>query len=221
MLPLLQLELATMCPIALDFSRLDGTSIDHLTEADIESTCQAFTGHSFAYRDEELERYAGKTDQSLDQVLSHQLAYGFTRNPIKRKCLLWFGRRFGCVIITICDPQNKLDPEWMQAIPGFFESGSDFVGVTDRPYAYWDGHNFHRIYPDVQHGSDGEVLFSDLGNGFGWTVETSDSEDIREVLPANPDAWVYSIVPKSHEQIVTVKDTRCLLLHSRYREVLR
>jgi hypothetical protein len=65
------------------------------------------------------------------------------------------------------------------------------------------------------------VLFSDLGNGFGWTVESSDSEDIQEVLDANPDAWVYSIVPTSHEQIVTVNDTRCLLLHSRYREVLR
>jgi hypothetical protein len=221
MLPLLHLDLARICQIALDFSRLDGASTDHLTDADVERACQAFAGHSFAYRDQELECYASETDQSLDQVLSHQLVYGFTRNPVKRKSLLWFGRRFGCVIITICDPKSQLDPEWMRAIPGFSESGSDFVGVTDRPYAYWDGHNFHRIYPDVQLGAEDEVLFSDLGNGFGWTVETSESEDIQEVLAANPDAWVYSIVPKSHEQIVTVNDTRCLLLHSRYREVLR
>lgn len=221
MLPLLHLDLASMCQIALDFSRLDGTDTDNLTDSDVERACRSFTGQSFAYRDEELECLANETHQSLDQILSHQLVYGFTRNQIKRNSLLWFGRRFGSVIITICDKKGQLDPEWMQTLPGFLEYGTDFVGVTDRPYAYWDGHNFHRIYPDAQLGAGGEVLFSDLGNAFGWTVETSDSEDIQEVLDANPDAWVYSIVPTSHEQIVTVNDARCLLLHSRYREVLR
>ena len=34
-------------------------------------------------------------------------------------------------------------------------------------------------------------------------------------------ASLLSIIPMSHDQVVKLNDTRCLLLHSRYREVLR
>jgi hypothetical protein len=217
-LPLLHLEFQILCQTALDFGRLDGSDADSLSDTEIERACQTYTGQSFAFKDEQLENKANNTGQNLDQILSHELLYGFTRNPIKRKSLLWFGRRFGCVIVTICDIKGQLDPQWMCTMTGYFESGSDYVGRTDRPYAYWDGHNFHRIYPDVKMESLGGVLVADFGDGFGWSVGETDAEDISAVLAANPDSWEYSIVPADHEEIVTVNDARCLLLHSRYRE---
>lgn len=223
MLPLLQLNLSTLSQSALDFSRLDGFESRALSDAEIERACRTYTGQSFAFRDEELKEVADQTKQNLDQLLSRHFACGFTSHPIKRQSLLWFGRRFDCVLITVSDSRGQLDPQWMRAVPGFFESGSDYVGRTDRPYGYWDGHNFHRIYPDVKISSSDRVLVSDFGNGFGWSVGESDANDIEAVsqlLSANPDSWEYSIVPKVHEEIVSINNSRCILLHSRYREVL-
>ena len=222
MLPLLELSLSALSQSALDFSRLDGLGNRALTDAEVERACRTYTGQSFAFRDQDLQETADQTGQNLDQLLSRHFAFGFTSHPIKRKALLWFGRRFDCVIITVCDNRGQLDPQWMRAVPGFFESGSDYVSTRDRPYGYWDGHNFHRIYPDIQTSSPDRVLVSDFGNGFGWSVAESDTDDIEtvaELLAANPDSWEYSIVPKDHEEIVTINDSRCLLLHSRYHEV--
>jgi hypothetical protein len=224
MLPLLHLDFSLLCQSALDFSLLDRRESRTISEADIEKVCRTYTGKSFAFRDEELQEHAGQTSQNLDQLLSRHFAYGFACHPVKRKSLLWLGRRFECVIITICDSRGQLDPEWMRAIPAFLESGSDFIGNRDRPYGYWDGHNFHRIYPDIQSDTPGRILVCDFGTVFGWHIEETDLEEEEVVdarLAANPDAWEYSVVPAIHEEVVTVNDSRCLLLHSRYREVQR
>jgi hypothetical protein len=223
MLPLLQLDFSSLCQSALDFSRLDGIEGRALSDAEIERECRAYTGQSFAYRDEDLRGRADTTKQNLDQLLSRELVYGFTRHPVKRKSLLWLGRRYGCVIITVCDGRGQVNPGWLCKITGYFESGNDYVGTIDRPYAYWDGGNLHRIYPEASIRSGPRAHVCDFGNAFGWTAGETDSDDIGEVeetLTANPDAWEYSIVPESHEEVVTVNNARCLLLHSRYREVL-
>jgi hypothetical protein len=219
MLPLLNLDFQALCPTALNLGHVDGSYVDSLTDAEIEKACRAYTGQSFAYREEQLREKAIRSGQNLDQILSHELLYGFTRNPIRRKSLLWLGRRFGCVLITLCDSRGQLNPSWMSSITGYIESAGDYVGETDRPYAYWDSHNFHRIYPDVTVESATGLLVCDFGNAFGWSVGEAESEGISEILAAYPDAWEYSIVAANREEIVSVHGARCLLLHSHYRQV--
>ena len=219
MLPVFDLDLQALCPTALNLSRLDGATVDRLTDAEIEKACRAYTGQSFAYRVEELRDKAIQSGQNLDQILSHELLYGFTRNPIRRRCLLWLGRRFGCVLLTLCSRKGQWNPAWVSSLTGYCESGSDYVGETDRPYAYWDGNNFHRLYPEGTVESSTGMLVCDFGSAFGWSVGEAESEGIAERIAANPDAWEYSIVAANHEEIVSVHRARCLLLHSQYRLV--
>jgi hypothetical protein len=102
-LPLLQLKFKELCQTGLDLSRLDASDTRNLDDAQIEAACRVYTGQSFAYREEQVQSQAANTGQNLDQLLSRELCYGFSRNPVKSKSLVWFGRRFGCIIITICD----------------------------------------------------------------------------------------------------------------------
>ncbi len=219
MLPVLDLDFQALCSTALDLGRLDGANVDRLTDAEIEKACRAYAGQSFAYYEDELKDEAIRSGQNLDQVVSHELLYGFTRNPIRRKSLLWFGRRFGCVVITLCDRKGQLNPPWMSSSTGYSESSNDFVGQNDRPYAYWDGHNFHRIYPELTVESATGVLVCDFGSAFGWSVGEAELDAISEVLAANADAWEYSLVGANSEEVVSVHGARCLLLHSQYRRV--
>lgn len=154
--------------------------------------------------------------QTIDQFLSAQLVRGFAMKPIKSPSLIWFGRRFDCVILTVCDPRGRLNPDWLRAIPAFFESGRDYVGRTDRPYAYWDGRNLHRLYPRVSVESPTAILVSDFGNGFGWSVGVCEPEDVAHLAVWDEDNWEYSCAPREHEQIVTVDGARYVLLHSQY-----
>jgi hypothetical protein len=217
MLPLLQLNFGELCRTGLDFSRVDGTDTDALSDAQIEAACRVCTGESYAYREEQLREEAVETGQNLDQLLSRELLHGFTFNPVKRRSLIWFGRRFGCVILTVCVAKGQLSPEWLYSVPGYLESGSDFVGRADRPYAYWDGHNLHRIYPNVQIKSPTGILICDFGNAFGWSLGETEPENVPAILANAPEYWEYSCVPSVHEEIVAVKGTRCVLLHSLYR----
>ncbi|MBS1821142.1 MAG: hypothetical protein JST61_04095 [Acidobacteria bacterium] len=220
MLPLLKLDFSTLCQSGLDLRRIDTFSGRSMSDAEVEATCRAYTGEAFAFQAEDLLVECQSSRMNLDKLLSRSLVAGFTRHPIKRKCMLWFGWRFQSIIITICDSRGQLDPAWMYDLPGYFESGNDFVGNTDRPYGYWDGNNFHRIYPDRQRSNPSKILVADFGNAFGWSVGEANSYDPKEVskvLEANSDPWLYSIVPESHEEIIKLNNSRCLLLHSRYR----
>jgi len=219
MLPLLQLNFKELTTSALDFGRLDMTDARAVDDAYIEASCRVFTGQSYAFRDELLEQKAIELNQNLDQLISHQLAYGFSKKPVKIKSLIWLGRRFGCVILTVCDAKGRFCPTWPYEMIGYCESGNDFVGLTDHPYAYWDGNNLHRIYPDRKIESPTGVLLCDLGNGFGWSMGETEPEYVPEMSDDNPDAWSYSRVPSDHEQIVTINGARCILLHSHYRDV--
>jgi hypothetical protein len=220
MLPLLQLDFRELCQSALDFNRLNGIDNRSLTDVQIEARCRAWTGESYAYRDEQLRQESVSTAQNLDQILSGELVLGFTTHPVKRTGLIWLGRRFNCVILTVCDSRGQLCPEWMYSIPGYLESGRDFVGLIDKPYAYWDGHNLHRLYPRTRVASENSVLVCDFGNGFGWTVEARHPDHVLDqVLENDPEYWEYSCIPSSkHEEIVTVRDTRCVLLRSFYEQ---
>lgn len=90
------------------------------------------------------------------------------------------------------------------------------MGRTDRPYAYWDGRNLHRLYPKVSVESATAILVSDFGNGFGWSVGVCEPEDVAHLAVWDADNWEYSCAPREHEQIVTVDEARYVLLHSQY-----
>jgi hypothetical protein len=53
MLPLLQLNFGELCRTGLDFSPVDGTDTDALSDAQIEAACRVCTGESYAYREEQ------------------------------------------------------------------------------------------------------------------------------------------------------------------------
>jgi hypothetical protein len=123
MLLLLELDLKKVCQQGLDFSRLDRIDSRAVSEAQIESLCQVFIGESYAYQGDVLQATAVDSGQNIDQLLSRKLAFGFTRRPMKSKCLVWLGRRsyFNCFLLTVCDLKGRVQPDWMMEISGFYE----------------------------------------------------------------------------------------------------
>ena len=221
MLPLLELDFSALCQSTIDFSRLDGLENRTLNDAEIEKTGRTFTGRAFAFRDEELQERADRTKQNLDQLLSRHLAYGFAAHPIKRTSIIWLGRRFDSVI-AVSDKEDSSIPTGCKAFLDSLSLGADTwperiahiaIGMDTistasiqtcrqaRLTVYW--------YQILGMDSAGPWLEAD-SNGV---------EAVSELLAADPDTWEYSIVQKVHEEIITVNDSRCLLLHSRYREV--
>jgi hypothetical protein len=189
----------------------------------------ACTGYSVAYLIERIRGYSAPLAENIDEYLSHKLLDGFTRHPVKRTVLVWFGLVYESAVLTFSYKRDDYTPTWSCDIPGYFESGRDVVTPNARPYAYWDGNNLHRLYlaqslvppkreddcGDEAPTADSEFA-CDFGPLYGWTIGSVDPGITQAMRRGDPEFWEYSLVPSEAEQIVRIGEKRAILLHSRY-----
>lgn len=200
MLPTINLDPATVCAAAYNFS--EGR--------------RAFIGHSFAYYLDKLLGVARQQRKSLDRILTETVLDGMAAHPRKTQALFWFCGTNDLVILTVCDLRQKLRPMWMRNAPGYMECGSDYVHLTAKPFLYWDGNNLTRVYPMPEPRRTGQTYLCDLGSLMGYYVGVGDEGAVDCVASADPGYAVYSIVPEAAEEIVTIAQRRCVLLHAFY-----
>ena len=73
----------------------------------------------------------------------------------------------------------------------------------------------HRIYEITDYES-GKYYINDFGSLYGLNIfETNKDEYERIKSNQGNEAWDYSIVPEEPEEIITYKDKKLVLLHSR------
>jgi hypothetical protein len=213
MLPLLELKLTATASPFKDFATGE----------------LAYAGYAVAYLMECLRECSAPLAENLDEYLSHKLLDGFTRHPVKRTVLIWFGLVYESAVLTFSAKRDDYCPTWSYEMPGYFESGRDVVTPNARPYAYWDGNNLHRLYQaqslvlpkhDDDWGDEAQTtdpeFACDFGPLFGWTIGPVDPGIAKAMRRGDPEFWEYSIVPREAEQIVKIGEKRAVLLHSRY-----
>ncbi len=206
----------------------------------------AVFGHSFAYEVDQLRVESRKMRFALDRYLRYHLAQGFTLHPAKQPVLVWLGLRVPCAVLGFTCRRGMYRPGWAAEIPGFFEEGDEELGAWFRPYAYWNGTNLYRLYPDAAfdpafdnadsdaaekawRDPSGEVteasveaqepqpFLCDLAPMAGWLVSRGDPQAVCDLRAGrHPDSWWYAFVPEEEEEIVRMDGFRCVLLHARY-----
>ena len=198
MLPTINIDLGQVCAPSYDFNQGRHT----------------FIGYSFAYHLAPLREAAAKAKASLDHVISHCILAGVSAHPFRSKALFWYAPTNDMVIVTVCDVHQRLKPMWMNAIPGYFECGSDYVSGNSRPYLYWDGNNLTRVYLISESPEPGQTYLCDLGALMGSLIGPGDEGAVERVKAGDPDFLEYSIVPDVAEEVVTVGGRKCVLCHA-------
>jgi hypothetical protein len=181
---------------------------------DILSGRSGYVGRSYVYHLDKLCAAALRVNENLDRFITRYLAAGIAAKPVKSQVLFWFGPGDKLVWLTACDKAMKIGGSWMTDIPGYWESGQEFVRENARPFALWDGKNFYRIYA-LPEGFDAQSFYvNDLGSLFGLSVSECDEDLYGYIRDEREAQWDYSVVPEYGEEIIEIDGRKLLVLHA-------
>lgn len=164
-------------------------------------------GHVFLFEWSPLIEVCKKANMSLDRFLTIRLASFITGKKYKTPILILFGPAGDCFKLTICTKGNiDFLPclHFSSGMPGFVESGTEYVVSSARCFLYYNGEKLVRTYQPLEWPLEGETFASDFGDQFFLNV-FSVEEEFYELLVANPTEHPeYSFVPRFEvENVVT------------------
>jgi len=201
LLPLIKINLTECCQITEDIVILGKHNIAVQT---------------YAFNFDEFLEGLKKNNENADVHLSKTILQGLMQKPLKSKILFFFSpnSQFNFISAALLKLQSNL--HWLSNIYGYVESAQEYLKPNARPFMYWDGNNLHRIY-DITNYDPSSNYINDFGSIYGLASSETE-EEMYKHIKANTDnqSWDYSIVPKEHEEIVTIKEKKFVLLHNRY-----
>lgn len=171
---------------------------------------------TFAYNVNDLLVQYEKKKENADQLFTRAILYGIMSKQPKSKIIFFYSPHSEYTFISIALHKLNSNFFWLQKIPGYCEWGQEYLKENARPFLYWDGNNLHRIYflPEYKPATR---YITDFGSLYGLLSSETDEQTYKRIkLNEDGKAWDYSIVPDMHDEIVTVKDNKLVLLHSRY-----
>lgn len=178
-------------------------------------TVQPFVGQAYAYELEPVLTAARTHSTNLDTVLTGYLVKGLYDFPLRTSILIWYAPFTGGFTLTACDSRLRAHLDWLRVIPGYIESGRDFVPHNGKPFVLWDARNAFRLYERPAFYEEGSTYLSDLGAPHG-----KPSLQVRppgsEGLSFDADDAFYSWVPTSPDQIIPIGDSKYLVRHAWY-----
>lgn len=182
--------------------------------SDLLSGRRGFVGRSYLYHLDQLRDAAIDAGENVDRFITKHLAAGMAAKPVKSKLLFWFAPGNNLVWLSACDRALKVGCFWMRDLPGYWESGQEFVRDNARPYAYWNGSNLYRIYELPEYFDEHAFYASDLGNAFGIGLSECDEDMYSYIRDERQEKWDYSVVPQEGEEITDVDGRKLVVLHA-------
>lgn len=222
-LPLLQLDMKALC----QFSR--GTTPKPKA-----------IGETFSYRYEEMKKAALASNENLDEFLTRHIAGGMLKKQLKRKYFFWHASQSELIFITACDRYLKAGFGWLRDIPGYYDSGQDYVRSNATPFLYWEGGRLIRTYPAPQVDtrddfddsfdpddfdglqeldeeiSDEQFYVNDFGTVSGIALLPADIEDYRRIAEDKEEYFDYSVVPTIEQTAFKINGKDFTLHHAHF-----
>lgn len=189
--------------------------------SDFLSGRRGVVGRSYLYNLDTLRETASELNENVDRFITMRLASGLDSKPVRSRLMFWYAPGNNLVWLTACDKALKVGCYWMGNIPGYIDSGDEFVRDSARPYAYWNGRNLYRIYEFPEYFDASAFYASDLCNLFGLNVGTCEEWMYRLIRDERTEKWDYSVVPQSSEEIVDCDGKKLVVLHAFWTDGLR
>lgn len=171
---------------------------------------------TFAYDFTEFKKGLESKNENADRLMSKTILVGMMQKQFKSKIMFFYSPYSEYTFISAALLKLNSNLNWLRNIPGYSEYGQENLKPNARPFLYWDGDNLHRIYyiPDYEPSTS---YINDFGSLYGLLSSDTDPDTYNRVkLNKANKTWDYSIVPDEHEEIITVKNKKLVLLHSRY-----
>lgn len=171
---------------------------------------------TFAYDLTNLIKGLRNKNTNVDRLFSETILAGVMQKQFKSKVMFFYSPHSKFTFISAALLKLNSNLNWLCNIQGYSEYGQEYLKPNAKPFMYWDGDNLHRIYylPDY---NPSEYYVNDFGSLFGLLSSDTNQDSYNRIKrnEAN-NTWDYSIVPDEHEEILTVKNKKFVLLHSRY-----
>ncbi|MFC2085662.1 hypothetical protein ACFLRO_00455 [Bacteroidota bacterium] len=160
---------------------------------------------AYAFRWTELEAAGEQSRLNLDSLLTKGIANAFSGNPPSTQVLIFYELRQDYMRLSVCDKSKESsDDYWeyeaLSRIPGFIESGRDYLLPNSKPMFYWNGERLFRTLGRENDSS--RFLVADYGSTYGLNVGSADPE-IYELIRSDPvGRFDYAAFPDSDVQAV-------------------
>ncbi len=171
---------------------------------------------SFVCDFEELSKGISINRENEDRVFTKIILSGIVKKQPKSNILFFYTPFSKILKISVATRKLNTDFMWLREIPGYCEYGQDYLNEIAKPFLYWDGKNLIRIYHIPDYNPDNHYI-NDFGSLYGLMSFETNEENYNDIKE-NRDKihYDYSVVPKDPEEIITHKDKKYVLLHSRY-----
>ena len=180
-----------MKTLHLDTSKLLDSSYN------LKTGTEGIIGQTYVYDLSAFLKGAQDSGQNIDQFITYKIAEQLFRKAFKTPVMFFYAPYQHQLMISGCMKGQKSSFEWLMSLPGYIESGQNFVHNHAEPFLYWDGKAVYRILKKPDEYQMGSYLICDFGSLVGLYTETT-TEDIYRQIHANPiEEPFYSTIPRN------------------------
>lgn len=154
-------------------------------------------GSSFLFSYESVLGEAEQAGTNFDMFLTSRLAKFLSKKKPKTNLLIFYAPVNGYFYLTICSSKSVDFCGILHSsagMPGYIESGQDYVPENAKPFLYYAGFQVFRVY-DVENLQSSAYYVSDFGNLFGLTTSIADEENYKDIANNPMEYLEYCAVP--------------------------
>jgi hypothetical protein len=170
-------------------------------------------GHTLAYDLGRLRSEASKENANLDSFLTARIAHVLDRKPPRPKLLFWLMLTGEMALLTITNRKGSFVVPGLIHIPGYFESGDQYLNEDARPYILWNGQITTRVFMLPEAYDPAAHYACDLGTKSPLVGRVDEDTYFR--IKINPvKNWELCPIPQNEDAVVTVDARKTLLSYA-------
>lgn len=162
----------------------------------------------------EIKDALAEARTNLDHFLTwHIVGHLYSRMP-KSKLMFLFAPLNDGDLLMVCDRRGCVSCDWLAKLPGYQESGRDFISPNSTPFVYWDGERAYRVYNPPGERTPAARYVVDMVPLQGSLVSATDKSTYDAIAADPVRYWDYAAIPDEPEQQIEVRGRRLAVTHA-------
>lgn len=173
-------------------------------------------GQNYVYNLDKLIATVRQGGESFDEFLTNQIARNLYKSRLKQPLTILYAPFREKLFLSVSGKHNP-ECNWLSKLPGFEESGTDWVPEIAVPFIYWSGDQFYRVYPalgrDLDDDAPDKYYITDLGKWNPPYIQRTDAATHKHIAELKRDPMYYA-VPTSGQRTIAIDGGTAVVYHA-------